>query len=67
VYNLAIKEGLDKKFKKLQKKDKAMLQLINDKVQEILDDPFRFKPLRRPLHNKRRVCWRIIRAGIRNK
>ncbi len=55
MYGLAIKESLDKKFKKLQKKDKAMLQLINDKVQEILGDPFRFKPLRRPLQNKRRV------------
>ena len=55
MYKLAIKESLDKKFKKLQKKDKAMLQLIYSKVQDILDDPFRFKPLRKPLQNKRRV------------
>jgi len=28
VYRLSIKEKLDKKFKKLQKKDKEMLRLI---------------------------------------
>jgi YafQ family addiction module toxin component len=55
VYRLAVKESLDKKFKKLQKKDNEMLQLINKKVQDILEDPYRFKPLRKPLQNKRRV------------
>jgi mRNA interferase RelE/StbE len=55
VYKLAVKESLDKKFKKLQKKDKEMLRLIARKVQDILVDPYRFKPLRRPLQNKRRV------------
>jgi len=29
VYRLAIKEKLDRKFKKLQKKDKEMLRLID--------------------------------------
>jgi len=55
VYKLAIKESLDKKFKKLQKTDKEMLRLIDRKVQGILKDPYRFKPLRKPLQNKRRV------------
>jgi YafQ family addiction module toxin component len=55
VYKLAIQEKLDKKFKKLQKKDKEMLRLIERKVQDILEDPYRFKPLRKPLQNKRRV------------
>ena len=55
MYKLAVKESLDKKFKKLKKKDREMLMLIDRKVQEILDDPYRFKPLRRPLQNKRRV------------
>jgi YafQ family addiction module toxin component len=55
VYKLAVKESLDKKFKRLQKKDKEMLRLINRKVQDILEDPYRFKPLRKPLQNKRRV------------
>jgi len=55
VYKLAIKESLDKKFKKFQKKDMEMLRLIERKVQDILADPHRFKPLRKPLQNKRRV------------
>ncbi|MCD6570695.1 MAG: type II toxin-antitoxin system RelE/ParE family toxin [Deltaproteobacteria bacterium] len=55
MYRLAIKEKLDKKFKKLQKKDKEMLRIIDRKVQDILDDPYHFKPLRKPLQNKRRV------------
>ena len=55
MYKLAVKENLDKKFKKLQKSDKEMLRLIDRKVQDILDDPQRFKPLRKPLQNKRRV------------
>ncbi len=55
MYKLAIKESLDRKFKGFQKKDKEMLRLINRKVQDILEDPYRFKPLRKPLQNKRRV------------
>ncbi len=55
MYGLAVKESLDKKFKRLQKKDNEMLQLINKKVQDILEDPYSFKPLRKPLQNKRRV------------
>ncbi|GJQ50114.1 MAG: hypothetical protein HKUEN01_25000 [Candidatus Kuenenia stuttgartiensis] len=55
MYKLATKESLDKKFKRLQKKDKEMLRLINLKVQEILADPYRFKPLKKPLQNKQRV------------
>ncbi len=55
MYKLAIKESLDKKIKKLQKKDNELLRLIEKKVQDIISDPFRFKPLKKPLQNKRRV------------
>jgi YafQ family addiction module toxin component len=55
MYNLEIKESLDKKFKKIKKKDREMIELIDRKVRDILDDPYRFKPLRKPLQNKRRV------------
>ncbi len=55
MYNIAVKEGLDRKFKKLRKKDREMLLLIHKKVQQILDNPYRFKPLKKPLQNKRRV------------
>jgi mRNA-degrading endonuclease RelE of RelBE toxin-antitoxin system len=49
IYRLAVKESLDKRLKKLSKEDKEMLRLIHRKVQEILDDPHRFKPLKRPM------------------
>ncbi len=55
MYKLAIKKNLDGKFMKLKKKNREMLVLIDRKVQEILDNPYRFKPLRKPLQNKRRV------------
>jgi len=55
MYKLAIKESLDKKFKRLQKKDKEMLRFIDKKIQDILEDSYRFKTLRKPLQNKRRV------------
>ena len=55
MYRLLIKESLDKKFKRLSKKDKETLRIINRKVRDILEDPHRFKPLRRPMQNKRRV------------
>ena len=38
MYKLAIKENLDRKFKKLKKKDRELLVLIDRKVQETLDD-----------------------------
>jgi mRNA-degrading endonuclease RelE of RelBE toxin-antitoxin system len=55
MFKLAIKESLDRKFKRLQTKDKDMLRLIERKVNDILADPYRFKPLRKPMQNKRRV------------
>ena len=45
MYKLAIKKNLDPDIS----------GLIDRKVQEILDNPYRFKPLRKPLQNKRRV------------
>jgi len=39
MYKLAVKESLNKKFKKLKKKDREMLVLVDRKVQDILDDP----------------------------
>ena len=55
MYRLAVKESLDRKFKKLQNKDKELLRQIDNKIRDILEGPQRFKPLRKPLQNKRRV------------
>lgn len=53
--SLRSKEHLYKVFKKLRKKDRKKLEIINKKVAEILENPHRYKTLRVPLENKRRV------------
>jgi YafQ family addiction module toxin component len=55
MYKLDIKPTADKAFKKLAKKDKEPLRRVNAKIQEILEDPYRFKPMRFPLDGCRRV------------
>jgi len=55
MYKLAVKDSLDRKLRKLRKRDRELLLLIDKKVKEILKDPYRFKPLKKPLQNKRRV------------
>ena len=54
-YNLEITEAAHKVFSKLAKKDEVILNEINNKVEEILENPSHYKPLRAPLQNKRRV------------
>jgi len=55
MYSLEIYEELDRKFIKLSKKNKKQLQIIHKKVQQILENPYHFKPLRGDLHGARRV------------
>ena len=69
MYKLSVKESLDRKLKKLGKKDRELLLLIDKKVKKILQYPFRFKPLKKPLQNKRRVhvggtCGRLFCSDI---
>ena len=52
---LKVKPHLAKIFKKLGRKDPVQLEAIHSKVKQILEDPYRFKPLRAPMQNKRRV------------
>ena len=54
-YNLQISDDLDRIFSKLRKKNKKQLQIINKKIQQILDNPYHFKPLRGDMHGARRV------------
>ena len=54
-YEIEIRERLYNTFKKLEKKDKKKLEIINKKVQDIAKDPYRFKPLKKPLQHLRRV------------
>jgi len=55
VYNLEIRKHLDKVFSKLSKKDKLQFEAINKKIQQIRESPYHFKPLKKPMQNKRRV------------
>ena len=55
AYALDVSREVDGIFAKLQKKDKARLEIINKKVLQILADPNRFKPLRGDMRGARRV------------
>lgn len=54
-YELKAKPSLGKIFEKIGKKDPEQLDAINKKVKQILENPYRFKPLGAVLKNKRRV------------
>src|SRR3989338_6724307 len=54
-YNLEISEELERKFAKLSKKNKKHLEIINKKVEQILENPYHFKPLRGDMYSSRRV------------
>ena len=55
TYALEVAEELNKQFTKLAKRDKTTLQAIQEKIPEICENPYHYKPLRAPLQNKRRV------------
>lgn len=55
IYRLEISERLDKMFHKLSKKDKNSLEIINNKIIHILENPYQFKPLRNEMAGIRRV------------
>lgn len=55
MYGLEISDEADKKFKKLEKKNKKQLFIIGKKVKEIRENPYHFKPLRGDMHGARRV------------
>jgi YafQ family addiction module toxin component len=55
LYSLEIEEEVYRAFKKLIKKDRKQLEAINKKIEQILNDPFQFKPLKQPLDGLRRV------------
>ena len=54
-YKLEIGKHVDKIFEKIAKKDPAQEKAVKNKIKQILEDPFRFKPLKKPMHGKRRV------------
>jgi YafQ family addiction module toxin component len=55
TYSLEVAQNLNRVFAKLAKKDKTIFLALNKKVNEILENPYHYKPLRAPMQNKRRV------------
>lgn len=55
MYNLKIKTDLENMLQKLAKKNKKQVEIILSKVDEILENPHRYKNLRAPLNNWKRV------------
>jgi YafQ family addiction module toxin component len=55
MYSLDAIPHIDKIFGKLQRKNPKQLKIIYRKVEEILSNPYHYKPLRGDLHGARRV------------
>lgn len=55
MYDIEVREHLDRTFRKLAKKDRSQMEAIAKKIEEIAKDPQAYKPLRFPLAGKRRV------------
>ena len=55
LFKLEVTKEFEDTYKKIAKKDKETKKAIDKKVEQILENPFRFKPLRKPLQGLRRV------------
>ena len=55
MFELGLRRSVEKAFSKLARKDPQLLMAVHRKIEEILEDPLRYKNLRRPLDHLRRV------------
>lgn len=55
MYNVEVREEVEKILKKLSKKDKISSIYISKKITQIRENPYHFKPLKKPLQN----FWRV--------
>lgn len=55
MYDLELKESVEKLFHKLAKKNRSEMEIIEKKIAQILENPYHFKPLKKPMAHKRRV------------
>ncbi len=55
MYSLEVVEKVDRIFKKLRKKDSVQFEALSRKVNEILENPQQYKPLKSPMSYMRRV------------
>ena len=54
-YTIKRRERIDKIFRKLVKKNPKQLKIIYNKLAQILENPYEFKPLRSDMKNYREV------------
>ena len=54
-YSLKVKKHVEKTFEKIAKKDPVQEEAVKSKISQILEGPYRFKPLRAPMQGKRRI------------
>ncbi|MFC1768774.1 type II toxin-antitoxin system RelE/ParE family toxin [Nanoarchaeota archaeon] len=55
MYTLSLKHHVDKIFSKISKKNPKQMRIISNKIKQILENPYHFKPLRGDLSGARRV------------
>ena len=55
AYSLEIKKHVERTFEKIAKKDPIQEKAVKKKLRQILEAPYRFKPLRKPMQGMRRV------------
>jgi len=55
MYSLATKPNIDKIFSKLGKKNPKQMQIIFKKIEQIVENPYHFKPLHGDMYGSRRV------------
>jgi YafQ family addiction module toxin component len=55
MYKKEIKEKLDKCLEKLNRRNPELIKALDKKIEEILLNPYHYKPLRWPMQNQRRV------------
>ena len=55
MYSIDIKPGLDRILEKMATKDKHKYDIIFKKISEIVQEPHRYKNLKKPLQHLKRV------------
>ncbi len=69
MYCLELRGDLKKVLSKLKRKDPVQFEAVQRKMQQIVENPYRFKPLHPPMQNKWRVHVRsfVIVYSINEK
>ena len=55
MYSIKVRKEAEQTLKKLAKKDKVSSNYISKKIKQIKENPYHFKPLKKPLNN----YWRV--------